>query len=108
VGAVPGRVTAPQAAGPNGLLAAGARVVRGPQDVLDHLFGAGVRRAADARPRPPVELRALLAAVADGHDTIAALARAGFEPERGLTGLAALELGGYLRRAPGGRFTVAP
>jgi DNA processing protein len=108
VGAVPGRVTAPQAAGPNGLLAAGARVVRGPQDVLDHLFGAGVRRAADARPRPPVELRALLAAVADGHDTIAALTRVGFEPERGLTGLAALELGGYLRRAPGGRFTVAP
>jgi DNA processing protein len=108
VGAVPGRVTAPQAAGPNGLLAGGARVVRGTQDVLDHLFGAGVRRVAEARGSPPATLGPLLAAVAEGHDTLAALARAGFEPEQGLTGLAALELGGYVRRGPGGRFTVAP
>jgi DNA processing protein len=108
VGAVPGRVTARQAAGSNGLLAAGACVVRGPQDVLDRLFGAGVRRAAPARPPPPPELRPLLAAVAQGHDTAGALARAGFDAERGLAGLAALELAGYVRRATGGRFTVAP
>jgi DNA processing protein len=108
VGAVPGRVTAPQAAGSNGLLAAGACLVRGPQDVLDHLFGAGVRRAADPRPQPAPELRALLAAVADGQDTLAALARDGFDPDQGLRGLAALELGGYVRRGAGGRFTVAP
>jgi DNA processing protein len=108
VGAVPGRITAPQAAGPNGLLATGACLVRGPQDVLDHLFGAGVRTAAPPRGEPAGELRALLAAVADGHDTLAALARAGFDPEEGLRGLAALELGGYVRRAAGGRFTVAP
>jgi DNA processing protein len=108
VGAVPGRVTSPQAAGPNGLLAEGACMVRGPQDVLDHLFGAGVLRAADMRGQPPAELRALLGAVADGHDTLAALARAGFDPDEGLRGLAALEVGGYVRRAAGGRFTVAP
>jgi DNA processing protein len=108
VGAVPGRVTTPQAAGSNGLLAAGAYLVRGPQDVLDHLFGAGVRRAADPRGQPPAELRPLLVAVAEGHDTVAALARAGFDPERGLTGLAALELTGHVRRGLGGRFTVAP
>ncbi|HET6871154.1 MAG TPA: DNA-processing protein DprA [Solirubrobacteraceae bacterium] len=108
VGAVPGRVTAPQSVGSNWLLAGGACLVRGPQDVLDHLFGAGVRRAADSRAAPPAELRPLLAAVADGHDTLAALAHAGFDPDVGLRGLAALELGGYLRRAPGGRFTVAP
>jgi DNA processing protein len=108
VGAVPGRVTAAQAAGPNGLLAAGAGVIRGPQDVLDHLFGAGVRRAALGRPPPPAELRTLLAAVAEGHDTLAALARAGVDLDAGLRGLAALELGGYVRRGAGGRFTVTP
>jgi len=108
VGAVPGRVTGPQSVGPNWLLAGGARLVRGPQDVLDHLFGAGMRRAATDRRPPPDELRALLAAVADGHDTLAALARAGFEPDTGLRGLAALELGGYVQRAAGGQFTVAP
>jgi len=108
VGAVPGRVTAPQSAGSNWLLATGACLVRGPQDVLDYLFGAGVRQAAPPRGQPPAELRALLAAVADGHDTLTALARAGVNPEAGLRGLAALEVGGYVRRAAGGRFTVAP
>ena len=108
LGAVPGQITTPQAAGPNRLLAAGAGVVRGPQDVLDDLFGAGVRLAGDARPQPPAELRGLLAAVAEGHDTLAALARAGFDPDTGLRGLAALELDGHVRRTPGGRFTVAP
>jgi DNA processing protein len=108
VGAVPGRVTGSQSVGSNGLLARGARLIRGPQDVLDHLFGAGVRRAAESRPEPPAELRPLLAAVADGHETLAALARAGFEADAGLRGLAALEVGGYVRRTAGGRFTVAP
>jgi len=45
VGAVPGRVTSPQAEGTNDLLAAGAQVIRGAQDVLDGLFGAGCRAA---------------------------------------------------------------
>lgn len=110
VGAVPGRVTTPQAAGPNGLLlTAGARVVRGPQDVLDHLFGAGVRLApGGGRPQPPDELRPLLSAIAEGHDTGVAFARVGFSPAAGLAALAALELDGYIRRGPGGRFAVTP
>jgi DNA processing protein len=108
VGAVPGRVTTPQAAGPNGLLAAGARAVRGPQDVLDHLFGAGVRIAGGAEHRePPAELRPLLAAIAEGHDTGVALVRAGLSSADGLAALAALELEGFVRRGPGGRFSVA-
>ena len=108
VGAVPGRVTTPQAAGPNGLLAAGACVVRGPQDVLDHLFGAGERTVArEPRRQPPHELRSLLAAIAEGRETAAALARAGFEPEQGLAALAELELGGFVHRGAGGRFRVA-
>jgi DNA processing protein len=107
VGAVPGRVTTPQAFGSNGLLAAGACVVRGPQDVLDHVFGAGLRTVAEPRRRPPPELAPLLAAIAEGHETAAALARAGFEPEKGLAALAELELEGFVRRGPGGRFRVA-
>lgn len=107
VGAVPGRITSPLAGGPNGLLAAGAYVVRGPQDVLDQLFGAGVRRApAERKPDLAPELRVLLAAIADGHDTAAALERAGFPAQQGLAALAALELAGYVRHEAGGRFAV--
>ncbi len=107
VGAVPGRITSPQSRGPNGLLAAGASVVRGPQDVLDHLFGAGVRRAP-GREKPDLapELRVLLAAIADGHDTATALERAGLAAHQGLAALASLELAGFVRREPGGRFAV--
>lgn len=109
VGAVPGRVTAPLCHGPNALLAAGAYVVRGPQDVLDQLFGAGVRLApAGEKPELAPELRVLLAAIADGHDTSGALERAGFPAEHGLAALASLELAGYVRREAGGRFSVVP
>jgi DNA processing protein len=113
VGAVPGRVTTPQAAGPNELLAAGACVVRGAQDVLDRVFGAGVRLVgpgggADGRRDAPAELRPLLEAIAQGHETTSALARAGFSPDQGLAALAALELGGFVRRGAGGRFSIVP
>ncbi len=107
VGAVPGRVTSSLSAGSNGLLAAGAHVVRGPQDVLDTLFGVGARAAPVAqRPQLAAELRSLLTAIGEGYDTAAALARAGFASADGLAALAALELGGYIRREPGGRFSI--
>ncbi len=108
VGAVPGRVGTSQADGPNALLAAGtARVVRGPQDVLDQLFGAGVRSAV-ARPHAELtpELARLRSAIAEGDDTTAAITRAGISAEEGLAALAELELGGHIRRGPGGRFVV--
>jgi DNA processing protein len=109
VGAVPGRVTTAGSAGPNGLLAAGAYVVRGPQDVVDQLFGAGVRSApADGREELPADLRRLLAAIGDGRDTPGALARAGFPADQSLTALASLELAGYVRRGAGGRWQVVP
>ncbi len=109
VGAVPGRVTSPLSCGSNGLLAAGAHVVRGPQDVLDELFGAGVRHSpSESKPELAPELRVLLAAIADGNDTSGALERAGFPAEQGLTALASLELAGYVRREAGGRFSVTP
>lgn len=109
LGAVPGRVTSPRSVGSNQLLAEGAHLVRNAQDVLDAVFGAGIRAAAaDDRPRLDQEASALLRAIADGHDTAAALARAGVAPEQGLAALASLELSGYIRRGPGGRYAVMP
>ena len=109
IGAVPGQITRPQAAGSNALLAGGATVVRGPQDVLDALFGAGVRSAAgDDRPELTEELAVLLAGLADGHGTSTALVQAGYEPDEGLAALASLELAGYVRREGGGRYAVIP
>lgn len=106
VGAVPGRVSSRLASGPNGLLANRAVVVRGAQDVLDEVFGIGVRRASTGSERAelPPQLSQLLGAVGDGADTPESLARAGFGLERALAGLASLELGGFVRRGPGGRF----
>jgi len=49
VGAVPGRVTQPAAAGPNALLYDGAHVIRDAQDVLDVVFRAGIRTAPGPR-----------------------------------------------------------
>ncbi len=139
VGAVPGRISSPQAVGPNQLLATGARVIRGVHDVLDALASAGFTAAQHPRgplsadPRGPLsadprwplsadlrepslsvdlraplsaDLRKLLQAIADGDDTVAALARGDAPPERVLVALAALELGGYLRRTSGGRYSV--
>ncbi len=108
VGAVPGPVSSRLSAGPHALLRGGAELVTGAQDVLDGVFGAGaralpVRRRAALAP----ELAALLDALADGHEASAAFARAGLDVDGGLAGLASLELGGWVRRGPGGRFSVA-
>jgi DNA processing protein len=108
VGAVPGPVTSRLSAGPHELLRGGAELVLGAQDVLDGLFGAGAPALADRRRDAlSPELTVLLEAIADGHEASAAFARAGLDVDGGLAGLASLELGGWLRRGPGGRFTVA-
>jgi hypothetical protein len=74
------------------------------------LFGEGVVSAAhaDVREVLPPDLRRLLDAIGDGHDTPGALARAGFPADQGLTALASLELAGYVRRGAGGRWLVVP
>src|SRR5215216_1358094 len=85
VGAVPGPVTSRFSAGTNGLLAAGAAVVRDTRDVLDHLLGPDAPRDAVAAPggaatpdaaAVPIEprLRALLDAIERGHGSLAELA----------------------------------
>jgi DNA processing protein len=109
VGAVPGRITTPQAIGTNALLVEGARVVRGAQDVLDALYGVGARTAGgEYRPEPGADTREVLQAVAGGRDTPDALAAAEIAPGRALAALAWLELSGNLRREPGGRFALIP
>ena len=109
LGAVPGRITSPQALGTNGLLADGARVVRGAQDALDALYGVGVRTVrSERRPDLGADSREVLRAVMDGRDTPDALAAADIAPGRALAALAWLELSGYVRREPGGRFAVIP
>jgi DNA processing protein len=107
-GAVPGPVSSRLSAGPHELLRSGAQLVEGVQDVLDGLFGAGERSVGGGgRGAPPAELGPLLEAVADGHEPATAFALAGLDIDAGLAGLASLELGGWLRRGPGGRLSVA-
>jgi DNA processing protein len=106
VGAVPGSVLAPRSAGSNALLRDGALVIRHAQDALDEALGIGVATArAGSDPvklAPP--LRALLASVEDGRDTVSVLAATPAEAQHALAGLAELELLGFLRRGPGGRY----
>jgi DNA processing protein len=109
VGAVPGRITSSQAVGPHRLLAGGAKLVGGAQDVLDALFGSGARSAPTRqRSRLDAQLERLLTAISSGHDTLAALTRAGFDAADCLAGVSALELAGYVRRESGGRYFVGP
>jgi DNA processing protein len=105
---VPGRVTSPLASGPNALIKAGAHLVRDAADVLDLALGVG-GWAAPVPPEPPSgDLGRLLAAIAAGRDTVGRLVTPRRPVERVLAGVAALELEGWVRRAPGGRIVVAP
>ena len=106
VGAVPGPVTAPRWAGSNALLRDGAVVIRDAQDALDEALGVGVARAADGRPAEELapDMRRLLRRVEDGDDTLSALATSPAEAQRALARLGQLELLGFVRRGPGGRY----
>ena len=106
VGAVPGSVLAPRAAGSNALLRDGAVVIRHAQDALDEALGIGVATALAGRDARELDgpLRALLERVADGRDTVSALAATPAEAQHALAGLGELELLGFVRRGPGGRY----
>ncbi len=108
VGAVPGLVTSPFAAGTNGLIVEGARLVRDPRDVLEMLFGAWSQpgRAAPVEDGLPADLRDLFDRVAAGSDTVAALTAQGVGLDAVLAGLAQLELRGRVQRAAGGRYVA--
>lgn len=105
VAATPGLVTAPLAEGTNGLIADGARLVRGPHDVLELLFGASAPRLTDPPAESlPEDLRSLLDRIGSGRDSVSALVGDGLGVDAVLAGLAQLELRGRIRRAPGGRY----
>ena len=107
VAAVPGRVTSHIARGTNGLLKDGAVPITRTEDVLDELYGAGMRRAPppDDSPCQPAEpgLRRVLAA-AERHGSVSAIAEeAGIGVGETRAALGRLEAEGYLvRRELGG------
>lgn len=106
VGAVPGPVAAPRCAGSNALLRDGGLVIRHAQDALDEALGIGVATALSGRRASELSdpLRALLERVENGTDTVSALAATPADAQRALAGLGELELLGFVRRGPGGRY----
>jgi DNA processing protein len=106
VAAVPGSVVAHHAAGSNALLRDGASVVRHAQDVLDEVLGIGHVRSAPVRDGSELRasLRDVLRAVERGRDTAGSLIGAGGDPSEIALALAELELLGYVRRDPAGRY----
>jgi DNA processing protein len=97
LGAVPGPVNSRASAGPNALLAGGACVVRGAQDVLDAMLGPGSRQIENRGPQLDRGLESVLAAVEAGHCSCEAVAGAtGLPGPAVAAALARLELLGYL------------
>ncbi len=111
VGAVPGRVGDAGAEGTNELLRAGAHVVRGPEDVLDALLGAGAGRATIASSRGgsslEPELAAVLAAVSTGSASCDEVARTcELGAPAAASALVRLELAGLVRSDSAGRYRL--
>jgi DNA processing protein len=106
VAAVPGPVTTDVAAGTNGLLRSGAALVTGPQDVLDLLYGVGVREVPRAPTLDPSDRR-LVELVSRGTDLDQIGRAAGLDAPALRAALARLERRGAVRRAPSGSYVAA-
>jgi DNA processing protein len=106
VAAVPGRVSSSASRGTNALLMNGARLVRGPQDALDVLYGVGMREAGKSASPPALEphLARVLERVGRGEDTMAKLIARDAESDEIALALVELELRGMLLRGDGGRY----
>lgn len=109
VAAVPGWVTADVATGTNGLLRQGAALVTSPQDVLDLLYGVGVREAVDpSRPEAlDPEAAHVFELVTRGAGMEQLLEEAGLPAGKLRATLARLELRGLVRRAQSGAYVPA-
>lgn len=107
VAAVPGRITSSLARGTNNLLKDGATPISGTEDVLDELFGVGVRRPVELSDRRAAPADPFLCAVlrsAEGNDSVEAVAsESGRTVAETRAALGRLEADGYLvRRDLGG------
>jgi DNA processing protein len=97
LGAVPGPVNSRGSAGANDLLAGGACLVRGAQDVLDAMLGPGVRRAERAGSDLEPELLSVLSALERGAQTCDAIAaELDLSGAEAASALARLEALGYV------------
>jgi len=106
LGAVPGPVTSRASAGPNNLLAGGACVVRGAQDILDAMLGVGAPRLDRSGPGLEPGLHQALVAVEAGATTADAVAAAlGLSGAEAAAALARIELLGYVSCSPLGIYT---
>jgi len=108
VAAVPGRITSPRARGALDLLFDGAHLIRDARDLLELLRWPGAQDSAPPGPGAGLDprLRVVLEAVADGRDTVAALAASPAQASAAGVALGELELMGRLRRVPGGRYVL--
>jgi DNA processing protein len=107
VAAVPGRVTSSLARGTNNLLKDGATPISGTEDVLDELFGVGVRRVEQVvspRPGPGDLLLENVLEAAEARDSVEEVARVtGRTVAETRAALGRLEANGFLvRRDLGG------
>ena len=107
VAAVPGPVTSDVAAGTNGLLRSGAALVTGPQDVLDLLYGVGVREVAAAHLQLDAAEQLVFELVGRGAGVDEVGREAGLSAASVRATLARLELRGLVRRAPSGAYVPA-
>ncbi|HXD53937.1 MAG TPA: DNA-processing protein DprA [Solirubrobacteraceae bacterium] len=114
-GAVPGMVTSPLSRGPHDLLKAGAKLISGPEDLLDLLHDAGAEPLASTEPLVSPALEPELRRVADlvgaGADTVERVAAASAAGRVGPAGIRAslgalgrLEAAGTLGRTEHGRW----
>jgi DNA processing protein len=116
VAAVPGRVENPLAGGPHALLLDGARLVRGPQDVLDLIYEGDTPTVAPSSPSDlgtslPTRLRAVLKQVLSGNETPQSIIAGSTSSVDALAALSELELAGLIVRTADGRYVpgdVAP
>lgn len=97
LGAVPGPIGSRLSAGPHSLLAGGACLVRGAQDVLDAMLGPGARSVERTGPPPAARGRVVLEALERGAETADAIAAdLGVAAGEAAAALADLEAQGYV------------
>lgn len=110
VAAVPGRVTATNAAGSNRLLRDGAAVIRDAGDALDELFGVGGAdrlEAADPAADLDEQERVVLEHIENGDDPAAIASGTELDPGRVRIVLGLLEARGLIRRSGIGSYERA-